>query len=57
MINDTSTFSIRVEPFNLQSNQYTFSLSVKAGDVERTLCAPVVLNLFIDPSQLDFVAL
>jgi hypothetical protein len=47
---------IAVEPFDLQSSQYTFTLAVKAGDVERALCDPVVLNVFIDPRELDFAA-
>jgi len=47
---------IAVEPFDLQANQYTFTLAVKAGDVERALCDPVVLNVFVDPRQLDFAA-
>jgi hypothetical protein len=46
-----------VEPAVDQSNHYTFSISMKAGHVERALCSPVTLRLSIDPRQLDFSVL
>jgi hypothetical protein len=49
--------SIRVEPVDPHSGQHTFTLSVKAGGVVRTLCDPVVMKLFSGPHQLDFVVL
>ncbi|KAJ8593155.1 hypothetical protein M405DRAFT_731966 [Rhizopogon salebrosus TDB-379] len=45
---------VLVEPAVDQSNHYTFSISMKAGHVERALCSPVTLRLSIDPRQLDF---
>src|ERR1700691_5411965 len=48
---------IRVEPVDPHSGQYMFTLSVKAGGLERTLCDPVVMKLFTGPHQLDFAAL
>lgn len=47
-------FSVLVEPDADQPNHYTLSLSMKAGHVERALCAPVTLRLSIDPRRLDF---
>jgi len=47
---------IRVEPIDPHSGQYMFTLSVKAGGLERTLCDPVVMKLFTGPHQLDFAA-
>ncbi|KAG2129002.1 hypothetical protein DEU56DRAFT_818324 [Suillus clintonianus] len=47
-------FSVLVEPEPDQPNHYTLSLSMKAGHVERALCAPVTLRLSIDPRRLDF---
>lgn len=48
---------IRVEPVDSHSGQYTFTLSVKAGGIERSICDPVVMKLFSGPHQLDFAAL
>jgi hypothetical protein len=48
---------IRVEPVDSPSGQYTFTLSVKAGGVERSICDPVVMKLSSGPHQLDFAAL
>lgn len=47
-------FSVLVEPEPDKPNHYTLSLSMKAGHVERALCAPVTLRLSIDPRRLDF---
>ncbi|KAG0702423.1 hypothetical protein DFH29DRAFT_921502 [Suillus ampliporus] len=47
-------FSVLIEPETDQPNHYTFSLSMKAGYVERALCSPLTLRLSIDPQQLDF---
>lgn len=35
-------------------NHYTFSLSLKAGGVHRSICEPVTLKLLFDPRQLTF---
>jgi len=47
---------IAVESVDPHSGQHTFTLSVKAGGIERTLCDPVVLKLSSGPRQLDFAA-
>jgi hypothetical protein len=49
----------RVEPATGHPvpGKYTFRLSFKANDVERTLCEPVVLQLAVDPRHLEFAVL
>ncbi|KAI6024516.1 hypothetical protein EDC04DRAFT_251578 [Pisolithus marmoratus] len=44
----------RVEAEADRQNYYTFSLTLKAGHVERAICEPVTLRLSIDPRGLDF---
>lgn len=44
---------ITVEPST--GGKYTFKLSIRVNKIERSLCEPVVLNLRIDPKQLEFV--
>ncbi|KAF8138916.1 hypothetical protein EV363DRAFT_1394336 [Boletus edulis] len=46
---------ILVESEPDQPNHYTFSLSMKIGQVERALCTPVTMKLSVDPRKLDFV--
>jgi len=45
---------IMVDPDSKRQHHYTFSLSIKAGLVERALCEPVSVRLTIDPRQLQF---
>ncbi|KAF9236241.1 hypothetical protein BU15DRAFT_89284 [Melanogaster broomeanus] len=47
-------FFISVDSEPDRPNHYTFSLSMKAGHVERAICKPVSMRLSIDPRQLDF---
>jgi hypothetical protein len=48
-------FLVSVEPTNpTRAGQYTFRLSIKTNGVERSLCEPVILNLRVDPSSLEF---
>ncbi|KAF9226884.1 hypothetical protein BS17DRAFT_776283 [Gyrodon lividus] len=47
-------FFVLVESESDRSNHYTFSLSMKAGHVERAMCKPVSMRLSIDPRRLDF---
>ncbi|OAX34792.1 hypothetical protein K503DRAFT_418923 [Rhizopogon vinicolor AM-OR11-026] len=47
-------FFVLIEPVADQPNHYSFSISMKAGYVERAICSPVTLRLSIDPRQLDF---
>ncbi|KAF8838379.1 hypothetical protein BDN67DRAFT_982585 [Paxillus ammoniavirescens] len=47
-------FFILVESEPDRSNHYTFSLSMKAGHVERAICKPITMRLSIDPRRLDF---
>ena len=54
---DSLTLSCSVVPVDLHSDQYTITLSTKAGGVERTICEPVTLKLFLGPRNLDFAAL
>ncbi|KAG6373810.1 hypothetical protein JVT61DRAFT_5955 [Boletus reticuloceps] len=46
---------ILVESEPDQPNHYTFSLSMKIGQVERALCTPVTMKLSVDPRKLEFV--
>ncbi|KAI6018313.1 hypothetical protein EDC04DRAFT_2576497 [Pisolithus marmoratus] len=46
--------TIAVEAEADRQNYYTFSLTLKAGHVERVICEPVTLRLSIDPRGLDF---
>ncbi|KAH7916226.1 hypothetical protein BJ138DRAFT_996226 [Hygrophoropsis aurantiaca] len=47
-------FFITVDAEADRQNYYVFSLSMKAGHVERTLCETITMRLSIDPRQLDF---
>ncbi|KAH7919538.1 hypothetical protein BV22DRAFT_1040794 [Leucogyrophana mollusca] len=47
-------FFIVVEAEADRPNHYTFSLSMKAGHVERTLCETITMRLSIDPRRLNF---
>ncbi|GLB34164.1 hypothetical protein LshimejAT787_0110480 [Lyophyllum shimeji] len=50
-------FMISVEPASGKpsAGNCTFRLSVKANGIERVICDPTVLKLFVDPRHLDFV--
>lgn len=39
------------------SNEHRFSLSIVVAGLERVICEPVLMNLFIDAHQLSFSAL
>ncbi|EGO02396.1 hypothetical protein SERLA73DRAFT_178314 [Serpula lacrymans var. lacrymans S7.3] len=47
-------FFVTVEAEPDRQNHYMFSLSMKAGHVERTLCESILMRLSIDPTKLDF---
>ncbi|KAN0097053.1 hypothetical protein V8E55_001499 [Tylopilus felleus] len=54
--NDTQLhIFILVESEPDRPGHYTFSLSMRIGDVECALSTPVTMKLSIDPRQLDFV--
>lgn len=50
-------FLISVEPASGKpsAGKCTFRLSFKANGIERVICNPLILKLFVDPRHLDFV--
>lgn len=45
---------ILIEPDADRQGHYSFTLTLKAGPIERALCKPISLKLSLDPRQIDF---